>query len=122
MVIHFQKPQRISRVSCLRRNSSKCRPLIRRLSAYNRENRNAEEAKLISLTQKLLDCISEKDFMTYKLLVSENVTCLEPESRGTLVQGIRFHKFYFELENDPSQTINQTICQPNVIVLLFSIF
>ena len=49
-------------------------------------------------TQRLLHSISSKDWYIYTSYVDPSVTCFEPEVLGHLVQGLDFHKFYFNLE------------------------
>lgn len=48
-------------------------------------------------TQQLLRAIVEGDWKTYASLTDPSVTCFEPEGRGHLIEGLDFHKFYFEL-------------------------
>ena len=47
--------------------------------------------------QRLLDAIASGDFLTYSCLVAEDLTCFEPEACGHLVEGVGFHKYYFDL-------------------------
>lgn len=67
---------------------------------------------LIFLTQKLLDSISNKDWDTYVTLCDEKVTGIEKESENNLVDGLDFHKFYFDIPNDNNIVIKETIVQP----------
>ena len=46
------------------------------------------ESQLIALNQKLLNCIVDADFDTYKELCDESLTCFEPEAVGHLVEGL----------------------------------
>src|SRR5437899_132581 len=63
-----------------------------------RNNRECNmETELIALTQKLLDAIATGDWATYQELCDPALTAFEPESRGQLVSGLPFHKFYFDL-------------------------
>ena len=57
---------------------------------------NEAEAEILELTQRLLDCVTSADWDAYKELCDPGLTCFEPESRGCLVEGLNFHKFYFE--------------------------
>jgi hypothetical protein len=42
----------------------------------------------------MLSC--QADFAyTYRELMDESVTCFEPEAKGCLIEGLEFHKFYF---------------------------
>jgi calcium/calmodulin-dependent protein kinase (CaM kinase) II len=55
------------------------------------------EEELIELTQQLLDSIATGDWDTYQELCDPTISCFEPEARGHLVQGLEFHRFYFDL-------------------------
>lgn len=51
---------------------------------------------LLKKTEELLRCIRERDWESYKRLCSSDLTCFEPETRGSRVAGLDFHRFYFE--------------------------
>ena len=72
--------------------------------------------ELLRLTQRLLDSIARADWATYEELCDPGLTAFEPESCGQLVEGLAFHRFYFDLGGvrGRSQT---TMCQPHVRVL-----
>ena len=55
------------------------------------------ENELVSLTQKLLDSISNADWATYAELCDPTLTAIEAEAPGQVVAGLDFHKFYFDL-------------------------
>lgn len=71
------------------------------------------ERELVALTQRLLDSISAGDWATYAELCDASLTAFEPEAPGQLVQGLDFHRFYFDLGGirGPHRT---TICSPHV--------
>ena len=52
---------------------------------------------IVALNQSLLNSIATGDYATYDLLCTHDLTCFEPETKGTLVEGKEFHKFYFDL-------------------------
>jgi calcium/calmodulin-dependent protein kinase (CaM kinase) II len=54
-------------------------------------------AELIALNQRLLDAIAAGDWKTYAELCDPSLSAFEPEARGHLVEGMAFHKFYFDL-------------------------
>ena len=73
------------------------------------------ETELIDLNGRLLDAIAGGDWSTYAELCDPTLSCFEPEARGHLVQGMPFHRFYFDLGgNNPGQT---TIASPHVRLL-----
>lgn len=53
--------------------------------------------ELLEVNQKLLNAIVGGDWKTYADLCDPTLTCFEPEARGQLVEGMPFHKFYFDL-------------------------
>mmetsp|Transcript_4966 Transcript_4966/g.7271 ORF Transcript_4966/g.7271 Transcript_4966/m.7271 type:complete len:130 (-) Transcript_4966:237-626(-) len=61
----------------------------------------SEEA-VLSANQTLLNAITQGDYEIYKQLVSSDATCFEDESAGHLVEGLEFHKFYFDLDGPPT--------------------
>lgn len=70
---------------------------------------------IIAHTQRLLDSIGAGDWAAYASLCDENLSAFEPDSRGHLVCGLGFHKYYFDL--DPGQSkppAKSTISEPNV--------
>jgi calcium/calmodulin-dependent protein kinase (CaM kinase) II len=69
--------------------------------------------ELIPLTQQLLDAIAAGDWETYKRLCAPDLTAFEPEAPGQRVEGLAFHRYYFDLGGvkGPHQT---TLCQPHV--------
>jgi calcium/calmodulin-dependent protein kinase (CaM kinase) II len=71
--------------------------------------------ELLHLNQRLLDCIAAGHWATYQELCDPALTAFEPEARGQLVEGLDFHRFYFDLGvKAPSHT---TMCSPRVRVL-----
>jgi calcium/calmodulin-dependent protein kinase (CaM kinase) II len=74
------------------------------------------EAELLQLTQKLLDAIAAGDWETYKGLCDPSLTAFEPEAPGQLVQGLNFHRFFFDLGGVRGRH-QTTICSPHVRLL-----
>lgn len=73
------------------------------------------EREIIDVTQRLLQSIFSGDWKTYTELCSADLTAIEPEARGHLVQGLAFHKYYFDLPSvgDPPP-VNISIASPHV--------
>jgi len=55
------------------------------------------EQELLDLTQQLLDSIVAADWETYERLCDPTLSAFEPEGRGQMVDGMAFHRYYFEL-------------------------
>ena len=64
----------------------------------------AEE--VLAATRRLLDAVAAADWKTYRELVADDITCFEPEAKGQLVEGLGFHKFYFDLAASASRGAN----------------
>jgi calcium/calmodulin-dependent protein kinase (CaM kinase) II len=67
---------------------------------------SAEAASLLAVNRRLLEAISAGDWDNYAAMCDEGITCFEPEAEGHLVEGLPFHKFYFDLpaSDSPRQT------------------
>jgi calcium/calmodulin-dependent protein kinase (CaM kinase) II len=53
--------------------------------------------ELLQRNQRLLDSIARADWDTYQELCDPSLTAFEPEALGQLVEGLEFHRFYFQL-------------------------
>jgi len=56
-----------------------------------------DAAEIVKLNQQLLDAIASGDWATYHKLCDETLSAFEPEASGHLIEGLAFHKFYFDL-------------------------
>jgi calcium/calmodulin-dependent protein kinase (CaM kinase) II len=72
--------------------------------------------ELLTLTQHLLDAIAAGDWATYENLCVPDLTAFEPEACGQLVEGLAFHRFYFNLPNR-GQRRQATMTSPRVRVM-----
>lgn len=74
---------------------------------------DATTKELLDLTQRLLDAIAGGDWATYDELCDPTLTAYEPEGRGHCIEGMQFHRFYFDLaqSGDPKNT---TMASPKV--------
>jgi len=62
----------------------------------NKFDRISKEQEIIKVTEQLLSALTSGDFDTFSRLCDPKITCFEPESLGNLVEGMDFHKFYFD--------------------------
>ncbi|MEZ6099030.1 MAG: DUF4440 domain-containing protein [Pirellulaceae bacterium] len=72
--------------------------------------------ELVALTLTLLKAIAAGDWQIYTRLCDPSISCFEPEARGHLVEGMEFHKFYFDLPSS-GNTVQPTISSPHVRML-----
>lgn len=78
--------------------------------------RTSAEDHLIDLTRQLLGSISRGDWAAYESLCDPTLTAFEPGARGQLVEGLQFHRFYFERGGHMGKHAS-TICSPHVRLL-----
>ena len=71
---------------------------------------------LLELNRRLLRSIAEGDWKTYQELCDPTLTAFEAESRGELVEGMDFHRFYFD-RGGIQGGYNLTLCSPHVRLL-----
>uniref|UniRef100_F1KXA6 Calcium/calmodulin-dependent protein kinase type II n=1 Tax=Ascaris suum TaxID=6253 RepID=F1KXA6_ASCSU len=75
----------------------------------------AQKQEIVRVTQQLLDAISCKDYDSYAKLCDPSMTCFEPEALGNLIEGMDFHKFYFDNSAGiRGPKIHTTLLNPNV--------
>jgi calcium/calmodulin-dependent protein kinase (CaM kinase) II len=72
--------------------------------------------QLLALNQRLLDSIAAADWSTYQELCDPSLTAFEPEALGQLVEGMEFHRFYFDLGGIQGRH-NTTMTSPRVRVM-----
>lgn len=76
-------------------------------------------AELLLLSQQLLDCITGGDWETYVRLCDPALTAFEPEARGGRVEGLEFHRYYFDMHasEPPKTAVRNTLVGPQVRLL-----
>ncbi|XP_062418550.1 calcium/calmodulin-dependent protein kinase (CaM kinase) II beta 1 isoform X22 [Pungitius pungitius] len=71
--------------------------------------------EIIKITEQLIEAINNGDFEAYAKICDAGLTSFEPEALGNLVEGMDFHRFYFEnLLAKNSKPIHTTILNPHV--------
>ncbi|KAM3601298.1 uncharacterized protein V6R79_010410 [Siganus canaliculatus] len=60
------------------------------------EDTRVRKQDIIKVTEQLIEAISNGDFESYTKMCDPAVTAFEPEALGNLVEGLDFHRFYFE--------------------------
>ncbi|XP_053259660.1 calcium/calmodulin-dependent protein kinase type II subunit delta isoform X17 [Podarcis raffonei] len=79
------------------------------------EDVKARKQEIIKVTEQLIEAINNGDFEAYTKICDPGLTSFEPEALGNLVEGMDFHRFYFEnalsKSNKPVHTI---ILNPHV--------
>ncbi|XP_051517189.1 calcium/calmodulin-dependent protein kinase type II delta chain-like isoform X14 [Myxocyprinus asiaticus] len=99
-------PAPVSAPFCPSPSQQASRPLP---SAHSRKQ------EIIKITEQLIEAINNGDFEAYAKICDPGLTCFEPEALGNLVEGMDFHRFYFEnLLSKNSKPIHTTILNPHV--------
>uniref|UniRef100_A0A8C3AZ58 calcium/calmodulin-dependent protein kinase n=1 Tax=Cyclopterus lumpus TaxID=8103 RepID=A0A8C3AZ58_CYCLU len=75
----------------------------------------ARKQEIIKMTEQLIEAINNGDFEAYTRICDAGLTSFEPEALGNLVEGMDFHKFYFDnLLSKNSKPVHTTILNPHV--------
>ncbi|XP_034093619.1 calcium/calmodulin-dependent protein kinase type II subunit gamma isoform X34 [Gymnodraco acuticeps] len=79
------------------------------------KGRKARKQEIIKMTEQLIEAINNGDFEAYTRICDPGLTSFEPEALGNLVEGMDFHKFYFDnLLSKNSKPVHTTILNPHV--------
>ncbi|XP_051924931.1 calcium/calmodulin-dependent protein kinase type II subunit beta isoform X1 [Hippocampus zosterae] len=79
------------------------------------EDVKARKQEIIKLTEQLIEAINNKDFEAYTKICNPALTCFEPETLGNLVEGLDFHRFYFDnLPPQNHKAVHTTVLNPHV--------
>uniref|UniRef100_A0A8C4SPU2 calcium/calmodulin-dependent protein kinase n=1 Tax=Erpetoichthys calabaricus TaxID=27687 RepID=A0A8C4SPU2_ERPCA len=79
------------------------------------EDTKVRKQEIIKVTEQLIEAISNGDFESYTKMCDPSVTAFEPEALGNLVEGLDFHRFYFEnLWSKNSKPVHTTILNPHI--------
>ncbi|KAG7508100.1 calcium/calmodulin-dependent protein kinase type II subunit beta isoform X7 [Solea senegalensis] len=79
------------------------------------EDMKARKQEIIKITEQLIEAVNNGDFEAYAKICDPGLTSFEPEGLGNLVEGMDFHRFYFDnLLAKNSKPIHTTILNPHV--------
>uniref|UniRef100_A0A4W4FVE1 calcium/calmodulin-dependent protein kinase n=1 Tax=Electrophorus electricus TaxID=8005 RepID=A0A4W4FVE1_ELEEL len=99
-------------VECLKKFNAR-----RKLKVHCSDTDSSEcsSSEIIKVTEQLIEAISNGDFESYTKMCDPSVTAFEPEALGNLVEGLDFHRFYFEnLWSKNSKPVHTTILNPHI--------
>uniref|UniRef100_A0A3P8S9J0 calcium/calmodulin-dependent protein kinase n=1 Tax=Amphiprion percula TaxID=161767 RepID=A0A3P8S9J0_AMPPE len=75
----------------------------------------SRKQEIIKITEQLIEAVNNGDFEAYAKICDPGLTSFEPEGLGNLVEGMDFHRFYFDnLLSKNSKPIHTTILNPHV--------
>ncbi|ESO12436.1 hypothetical protein HELRODRAFT_155569 [Helobdella robusta] len=73
---------------------------------------------IIKLTEKITSAMITGDYDLFTRLADPQMTCFLPESSGNLIEGVSFHKFYFDnVDQRINKPANTYILNPHVYFL-----
>uniref|UniRef100_A0AAZ3QMW5 calcium/calmodulin-dependent protein kinase n=1 Tax=Oncorhynchus tshawytscha TaxID=74940 RepID=A0AAZ3QMW5_ONCTS len=76
---------------------------------------HSRKQEIIKITEQLIEAVNNGDFEAYTRICDPGLTSFEPEALGNLVEGMDFHKFYFEnLLSKNSKPVHTTLLNPHV--------
>ncbi|XP_060875638.1 calcium/calmodulin-dependent protein kinase type II alpha chain isoform X6 [Metopolophium dirhodum] len=83
---------------------------------------SARKQEIVKITEQLIESINNADFEGYTKICDPHMTAFEPEALGNLLEGMEFHKFYFDHESvltvlGKNRGINTTVLNPTVHLL-----
>ncbi|XP_062452799.1 calcium/calmodulin-dependent protein kinase type II subunit beta isoform X2 [Rhea pennata] len=82
------------------------------------EDTKARKQEIIKITEQLIEAVNNGDFEAYAKICDPGLTSFEPQALGNLVEGMDFHRFYFEnLLSKNNKPIHTTILNPHVHVI-----
>ncbi|XP_078036389.1 calcium/calmodulin-dependent protein kinase II isoform X6 [Augochlora pura] len=88
------------------------------LAAVLLQGAQARRQEIIKMTEQLIESINTGDFEAYTKICDPHLTAFEPEALGNLVEGMDFHKFYFDnVLGKNCKAVNTTILNPHVHLL-----
>ncbi|XP_043788244.1 calcium/calmodulin-dependent protein kinase type II alpha chain isoform X2 [Apis laboriosa] len=102
-----------------RANNPGYMPLSQNESEDGKKSINAaRRQEIIKMTEQLIESINTGDFEAYTKICDPHLTAFEPEALGNLVEGMDFHKFYFDnVLGKNCKAVNTTILNPHVHLL-----
>ncbi|XP_026171823.1 calcium/calmodulin-dependent protein kinase type II subunit gamma isoform X2 [Mastacembelus armatus] len=99
----------------LSQSSMPAAPLGSNTVAAKNNTKQTRKQEIIKITEQLIEAINNGDFDAYTRICDPGLTSFEPEALGNLVEGMDFHKFYFEnLLSKNSKPVHTTLLNPHV--------
>ncbi|XP_063290949.1 calcium/calmodulin-dependent protein kinase type II subunit gamma isoform X9 [Pelobates fuscus] len=93
-------------------------PVLTPVVPFSLSSSLLRKQEIIKITEQLIEAINNGDFDAYTKICDPGLTSFEPEALGNLVEGMDFHKFYFDnLLSKNSKPIHTTILNPHVHVI-----
>ncbi|XP_069374077.1 calcium/calmodulin-dependent protein kinase type II delta chain-like isoform X10 [Paralichthys olivaceus] len=99
----------------LSQSSMPAAPIGSNTVAAKSNTKQTRKQEIIKITEQLIEAINNGDFEAYTRICDPGLTSFEPEALGNLVEGMDFHKFYFEnLLSKNIKPVHTTLLNPHV--------
>ena len=67
------------------------------------------DQEILGINQAMLESVASGDWARYASFCANDLSCFEAETNGHLVEGLPFHRYYFELPAGEGPTIPVTV-------------
>ncbi|XP_024913847.1 calcium/calmodulin-dependent protein kinase type II delta chain isoform X12 [Cynoglossus semilaevis] len=99
----------------LSQSSMPAAPLGSNTVAAKSNTKQTRKQEIIKITEQLIEAVNNGDFEAYTRICDPGLTSFEPEALGNLVEGMDFHKFYFDnLLSKNDKPVHTTLLNPHV--------
>lgn len=81
------------------------------------EHQQQRDEDILKLNQAMLESVVKGDWQAYADSCSPELSCFEAETEGLLVNGLEFHRFYFDLPSESSSApspVTVTMARPHL--------
>ena len=75
------------------------------------------DQEILAINQAMLESVAAGDWENYSQVCSPEISCFEAESKGHLVEGHAFHRYYFDLASQSPNAptpVNVTMARPHL--------
>ena len=75
------------------------------------------DQEILAINQAMLESVAAGNWEHYSQVCSPEISCFEAESEGHLVEGLPFHRYYFELPNQSTSApspVSVTMARPHL--------
>ncbi len=74
------------------------------------------DQEILGINQAMLESVASGDWARYASFCANDLSCFEAETNGHLVEGLPFHRYYFELPagEGPTTPVTVTMARPHL--------
>ena len=74
------------------------------------------DQEILGINQAMLESVASGDWARYANFCANDLSCFEAETNGHLVEGLPFHRYYFELPagEGPATPVTVTMARPHL--------